>query len=150
MAYSQLHPLPDLRRLSLPGARQVRRRGDRRRPALERPTSRCCATRGAEAGDRTRPGRRSPTCIVEVNGARRALRGDIVVVSCGAANTAALLLRSANDKHPTGLANGSDQVGRNYMFHNSQAVAGALADAERHDVPEDALAERLLLRDGRL
>ena len=30
--------------------------------------------------------------------------------------------RSATDKHPRGLANGSDQVGRNYMFHNSQAV----------------------------
>ena len=29
---------------------------------------------------------------------------------------------SANEKHPNGLANGSDQVGRNYMFHNSQAV----------------------------
>ena len=29
---------------------------------------------------------------------------------------------SANDKHPNGLANGSGQVGRNYMFHNSQAV----------------------------
>ena len=49
-------------------------------------------------------------------------RGDIVVVSCGAANTAELLLMSANDKHPNGLANASDQVGRNYMFHNSQAV----------------------------
>ena len=29
---------------------------------------------------------------------------------------------SANDKHPNGLANGSDQVGRNYMYHNSMAV----------------------------
>jgi choline dehydrogenase-like flavoprotein len=48
--------------------------------------------------------------------------GDVVVVSCGAANSAALLLRSANDAHPGGLANGSDQVGRNYTFHNSQAV----------------------------
>ena len=46
----------------------------------------------------------------------------MVVVSCGAANTAKLLLASANDQHPNGLANGSDQVGRNYMFHNSQAV----------------------------
>ena len=36
--------------------------------------------------------------------------------------SAKLLLRSANDKHPNGLANGSDQVGRNYMFHDSQAV----------------------------
>ncbi len=40
----------------------------------------------------------------------------------GAANSAKLLLASANDRHPNGLANGSDQVGRNYMFHNSQAV----------------------------
>src|SRR5262249_20503506 len=36
--------------------------------------------------------------------------------------TAALLLSSASDKHPNGLANGSDQVGRNYMFHASEAV----------------------------
>jgi choline dehydrogenase-like flavoprotein len=43
-------------------------------------------------------------------------------VSCGAANSAKLLLASATDKHPAGLANGSDQVGRNYMFHASQAV----------------------------
>jgi choline dehydrogenase-like flavoprotein len=48
--------------------------------------------------------------------------GDIVVVSCGAANSAGLLLRSANEAHATGLANGSDQVGRNFTFHNSQAV----------------------------
>jgi choline dehydrogenase-like flavoprotein len=47
---------------------------------------------------------------------------DIVVVACGAANTAALLLSSASDSHPHGLANGSDQVGRNYMFHASRAV----------------------------
>ena len=45
----------------------------------------------------------------------------IVVVAAGAVNSAALLLRSANDRHPRGLANGSDQVGRNYMRHNNQA-----------------------------
>jgi choline dehydrogenase-like flavoprotein len=32
-------------------------------------------------------------------------------------------LQSATDRHPKGLANGSDQVGRNYMFHNCKAVA---------------------------
>jgi len=48
--------------------------------------------------------------------------GNVVVVSCGAANSARLLLMSANDHHPRGLANGSDQVGRNYMFHNSKAL----------------------------
>ena len=40
---------------------------------------------------------------------------DIVVLACGAVNSAALLLASANEKHPQGLANGSDQVGRNLM-----------------------------------
>src|SRR5207248_6151984 len=60
--------------------------------------------------------------VAEIAGEQNTFRGDIVVVSCGAANSAKLLLMSANDKHPNGLANGSDQVGRNYMFHNSQAV----------------------------
>jgi choline dehydrogenase-like flavoprotein len=60
--------------------------------------------------------------VVEREGETETYRGAIVVVACGAANTAKLLLRSANDAHPNGLANGSDQVGRNYMFHASQAV----------------------------
>jgi choline dehydrogenase-like flavoprotein len=60
--------------------------------------------------------------VVDRDGAEERYSGDVVVLACGAANTAKLLLVSANDKHPNGLANGSDQVGRNYMFHNSQAV----------------------------
>ena len=49
---------------------------------------------------------------------------DLVVVSAGAINSAALLLRSANDCHPRGLANGSDVVGRHYMGHiNSVLMA---------------------------
>jgi choline dehydrogenase-like flavoprotein len=46
----------------------------------------------------------------------------VVVVSCGAVNSAALLLRSASDKHPNGLANCSDVVGRHYMAHLNSAV----------------------------
>lgn len=49
-------------------------------------------------------------------------QGNIVVASCGAINSAALLLRSANDKHPNGLANSSDLVGRHYMCHNNSAM----------------------------
>jgi choline dehydrogenase-like flavoprotein len=60
--------------------------------------------------------------LVEHAGNRETYQADIVVVSCGAANSARLLLMSANAKHPRGLANGSDQIGRNYMFHNSAAV----------------------------
>src|SRR4029453_4429507 len=62
--------------------------------------------------------------IVEREGATEAYSADIVVVSAGAINSAALLLRSANDKHPRGLANGSDVVGRHYMGHvNSVLMA---------------------------
>lgn len=46
----------------------------------------------------------------------------IVILSAGAVNSAALLLRSATDRYPTGLANSSDQVGRNFMNHNTHAV----------------------------
>jgi len=46
----------------------------------------------------------------------------VVVVSCGAANSAALLLASANDSHPNGLANSSDLVGRHYMAHLNSAL----------------------------
>lgn len=60
--------------------------------------------------------------IVSRNGATETYEADLVVVSAGAANSAKLLLNSANEAHPSGLANGSDQVGRNYMFHNSKAV----------------------------
>jgi choline dehydrogenase-like flavoprotein len=69
-------------------------------------------------------GREVTKVIVNRNGAREELAADIVVVSCGAINSAALLLRSANDRHPRGLANGSGVVGRHYMGHvNSVLMA---------------------------
>ncbi len=61
--------------------------------------------------------------VVERDGNREVYAGDIVVVAAGASNSAKLLLQSATDAHPRGLANGSDQVGRNYMYHNCLAVA---------------------------
>jgi choline dehydrogenase-like flavoprotein len=60
--------------------------------------------------------------VVECDGEVETHTADVVIVACGAANSAKLLLASASEAHPHGLANGSDQVGRNYMFHNSQAV----------------------------
>jgi choline dehydrogenase-like flavoprotein len=72
----------------------------------------------------TDPDGRSVTAVVTQSGDGSTARitGDVVVVSCGALNSALLLLRSANDAHPRGLANGSDQVGRNYVRHNNTAV----------------------------
>jgi len=58
----------------------------------------------------------------EIGGQSYLFFGDIVVLSCGAVNSAALLLRSANEKHPNGLANSSDLVGRNLMKHLMTAM----------------------------
>ncbi len=67
---------------------------------------------------------RSVTAVVATmrDGSETRFSGDIVVVSCGALNSSLLLLKSANDAHPNGLANASDQVGRNYMRHNNVAM----------------------------
>ncbi|MEA5597023.1 GMC family oxidoreductase [Rivularia sp. UHCC 0363] len=59
---------------------------------------------------------------VDILGKRHYFSANIVVVSCGAINSAILLLKSANDKHPNGLANSSDLVGRNYMAHKFGVV----------------------------
>jgi choline dehydrogenase-like flavoprotein len=48
----------------------------------------------------------------------------MVILSAGAVQSSALLLRSANDRYQNGLANSSDQVGRNFMNHNASAVIG--------------------------
>jgi len=92
------------------------------RPALEFPNVTLLRNAKAVKLETNAAGTAVTEVIAEVAGEREVFRGDIVVVSCGAANSAKLLLISRNEKHPDGLANGSDQVGRNYMFHNSQAV----------------------------
>lgn len=66
-------------------------------------------------------GRTVSSVVADVDGEEQRFSADIVVLSAGAANSAAILLASADDRHPHGLANGSDQVGRNYVFHNSRA-----------------------------
>jgi choline dehydrogenase-like flavoprotein len=83
-------------------------------------------------------GRTVTDVVVRRNGVEETYRGTMVVVSAGAANTAKLLLASADEKHPKGLANGSDQVGRNYMYHNSKAVV-ALSEE-----PNDTLYQKTL------
>jgi choline dehydrogenase-like flavoprotein len=71
----------------------------------------------------TDPGGRMVTgVVVSRQSTEEVYHADIVVLAAGAANTAKILLRSASDAFPAGLANGSDQVGRNYMFHISKAV----------------------------
>jgi choline dehydrogenase-like flavoprotein len=56
----------------------------------------------------------------------------IVALCAGAVNSAVILLQSANDKHPTGLANGSDQLGRNFMYHQADALL-AISTIDNYD-----------------
>ena len=76
-------------------------------------------------------GRTVTEVVVKRAGKEERYRANVVVLSAGASQSAKVLLASANDKHPGGLANGSDQVGRNYMFHNSKAVVSL--GKERND-----------------
>jgi choline dehydrogenase-like flavoprotein len=108
------------------------------RPALEHPNVTLLTDARARTLETNEAGTAVTAVVVERDGATERYAADIVVVACGAANTAALLLSSANDKHPKGLANGSDQVGRNYMFHASQAVL-ALSHEENPTVFQKTL-----------
>jgi choline dehydrogenase-like flavoprotein len=64
-------------------------------------------------------GRKVEAVEVERDGRVVRVEASLVVVSCGAVHSAALLLASANDRHPAGLGNSSGLVGRRYMAHLS-------------------------------
>ncbi|WP_234731627.1 FAD-dependent oxidoreductase [Acidocella facilis] len=83
-------------------------------------------------------GRAISTIEVEQDGETSQLSADIVVVACGALSSALLFLRSFSDAHPNGLANRSDQVGRNYMRHN-QSILMALMRTPNDDVFQKTL-----------
>jgi len=67
-------------------------------------------------------GRTISTVHYEKDGEKRSLSPKLVILAAGAVQSAVLLLRSASDAFPNGLANASDQVGRTFMNHNSSAV----------------------------
>lgn len=67
-------------------------------------------------------GKKVKEILVNHLGEEMLLQADLFILSAGAINSTALLLESANENHPNGLANSSDQVGRNYMFHQNSAL----------------------------
>jgi choline dehydrogenase-like flavoprotein len=89
----------------------------------------------------TSPSGREISGVAVARGSKEEIfTADVVVSSCGAINSAALLLRSANDRHPNGLANSSDVVGRHYMGHvlrrqarRGRPVGGRPGDCPGHD-----------------
>ncbi len=93
-------------------------------PALEYPNLTLLTDAFVSRLETSASGQEVTAVHVTRNGAEEKYAADIVAVSCGAINSAALLLRSANAKHPRGLANSSDTVGRHYMGHvNSVLLA---------------------------
>src|SRR3989454_2534324 len=91
-------------------------------PALEHPNVTLVTNAHVTRLETSASGREVTHIVVERQGATETYAADVVVVACGAINSAALLLRSANDRHPRGLANASDVVGRHYMGHTNSVM----------------------------
>jgi choline dehydrogenase-like flavoprotein len=91
------------------------------RPALEHPNVTLLTAAKVTRLETSASGREVSKVLVQRNGVTEEYSANIVVVSAGAINSAALLLQSASDAHPNGLANSSGVVGRHYMAHNNSA-----------------------------
>jgi choline dehydrogenase-like flavoprotein len=98
------------------------------RPALEHPNVSLITGAKVERLDTDASGRAVTDVRVIRDGIHETYRGDIVVVSCGAVNSSALLLKSANDRHQDGIANSSGVVGRHYMAHINSAMLAISKD----------------------
>ncbi|MEZ5192710.1 MAG: NAD(P)-binding protein [Nocardioides sp.] len=133
----RLRALPHLRRLPVPGRREVGRRdlrgrpggGDRPRHPAHRTTARRLVTRNGRV------------TAVEADGpdGPLTLRADRFVLAAGAVLSAAFLLGHRGEEHPDGLANSSRLVGRHFMMHNNAHVAAA--DVRRRN---DAVFQKTL------
>jgi choline dehydrogenase-like flavoprotein len=93
-------------------------------PALAHPNATLLTGAHVTRLETSASGREVTRVVVERGDQAEVYSADVVVVSAGAINSAALLLRSASGAHPRGLANGSGVVGRHYMGHvNSVMMA---------------------------
>ncbi len=99
------------------------------RPALENPNVTLLRRARVERLETDPSGRFVTGVLVDRGGVRETYSADIVVLSAGAVNSAAVLLQSANDQHPDGLANSSGVVGRHYMAHLNSALIALSKDA---------------------
>lgn len=92
------------------------------REALKSPQVTLLTHAYAEKLETDESGRMVSQVKVMKEGQELIFSADTIIVSCGAIQSAALMLRSANNSHPDGLANSSGLLGRNYMCHNNGAL----------------------------
>jgi choline dehydrogenase-like flavoprotein len=110
------------------------------RPILERPNVTLWTKAEARRLLTDPTGRRIEAVEVTYQGETRRVEAPVVVVSCGAVNSAVLLLRSATDRHPNGLANSSGLVGRRYMAHLATMMQGFHPFRRNHTVFQKTVA----------
>ncbi len=73
-------------------------------------------------------GRAKGAVYEDADGTTYEQEADVVILACGAIETARLLLMSKSARHPNGLANSSDLVGRNVTFHEYSAAVATFDD----------------------
>src|SRR5688572_12600741 len=94
------------------------------RPALQRPNVSLWTNACARRLHSDESGRRVVAVDVERDGQTVRVSAPLFILSAGAINSAALLLRSASPRHPRGLANSSGLVGARYMAHLATMMQG--------------------------
>lgn len=131
---------------------QVRAKGDAEicgvLPALEWPNVALWTDTLASRLTTSRRGERVTGVEVIRNGSRSFVEAEIIVLSAGAVNSAALLLRSATSMHPDGLGNSSDLVGRHYMAHNNSVLVAIDPRRENPTVFQKTIAVNDFYRAG--
>ena len=109
------------------------------RPALESPSVRLLLGAYVRRLHTSSAGDAVTAAEADVAGRTVRIEARTFVVSGGAVNSAALLLRSASDQHSAGLGNSSGLLGRNYMVHNSTFLPGGQPSSpQRHRLAEDS------------
>ena len=98
------------------------------RPALKNKNITLLTHAYVEKLETDKSGKQISKVHADVKGEKIIFDADMVIVACGAVNSAALMLRSANEKHPNGLANSSGQVGRNLMLHHNGCLVAFTKD----------------------
>ena len=109
------------------------------KPALEFENVTLLTDRFVERLETDASGRMVKQVVVRNDGKLETYSADLIVLAAGAANSAALMLRSANDKHPNGLANASDLVGRNYVCHQNSTFLAISKE------PNDSVFQKTLV-----
>ena len=73
-------------------------------------------------------GRAKGAVYEDADGRLHEQEADVVILACGAVETARLMLLSTSARHPHGLANENDLVGRNVTFHEFSSAVGIFDD----------------------